>query len=153
MIALKGSERRIFGDMLNQQAAWLGVPAVHTVGSGSIKTDLPSARLTLLTYSLVAPRLLKHLSHVDRVQLACNMTPSTRVVGAGGAVLAELTQEQGEAFTLAQVHLSEQKPLPRGPQPKSTVPGPVYFISDAWLPALTRPVYRRGLQRIRKRSS
>jgi hypothetical protein len=81
------------------------------------------------------------------------MTPSTKVVGAGGEVLAELTQEQGEAFALAQVHLSDRKPSPRGPQPKSVVPGLVYFISDFWFPALTRPVYRRGLQRVRKRSS
>jgi predicted amidohydrolase len=150
LAAFKGSGREMFGPMLNRQTAWLGVPAVHTVGSGRIRTGVPSGRLTLLTYGLAAPRLLKHLPHADRVQLACNMTPSTKVVDASGEVLAELTQGQGEAFALAQVHLSDRKPSPREPQPKSVVPGPVYFMSDVWLPALTKPVYRRGLQRIRK---
>jgi hypothetical protein len=153
LVAFKESARETFGIMLNQQAAWLGVPAVHTVGSGSIKTNIPSGRLTTLTYGLTVPRLLKHLPHANRMQLVCNMTPSTKVVGAGGEVLAELMQEQGEAFALAQVHLSDRKPSPRGPQPKSVVSGPVYFVSDIWFPILTKPVYRRGLQRIRKRSS
>jgi predicted amidohydrolase len=150
LAAFKESARETFGTMLNQQTAWLGVPAVHTVGSGSIKTDIPNGRLTALTYGLAVPRLLKYLPHVDRAQLACNMTPSTKLVSAGGEVLAELTQERGEAFVLAEVHLSDQKPSPRGPQPKSIVPGPVYFISDVWLPALTVPVYRRCLRRISK---
>ena len=39
-------------------------------------------------------------------------------------------QEQGEAFTLAEVRLSDRKPSPRGPQPESVVPSPVYFVSD-----------------------
>jgi predicted amidohydrolase len=148
LAAFKESARETFGTMLNQQTAWLGVPAVHTVGSGSIRTNIPSGRLTALTYGLAVPRLLKHLPHANRAQLACNMTPSTKVVSAGGEVLAALTQEQGEALALAEVHLSDQKPSPRGPQPKSVVPGPVYFISDVWLPALTAPVYRRGLRRL-----
>jgi hypothetical protein len=81
------------------------------------------------------------------------MTPSTKVVDAGGEVLAELAQEQGEAFTLAEVQLSDRKPSPRGPQPKSVVPGPVYSLFDVWFPALTKPVYRRGLRRILKQLS
>jgi hypothetical protein len=153
LAAFKESGRETFGSMLNQQTAWLGVPAVHTVGCGRIRTDVPRGKLTLMAYSLVVPRLLKHLPHADRVQLACNMTPSTKVVSAAGEVLAELTQEQGEAFTLAEVHLSDRKPSPQGSQPRSTVVGPVYFISDVWFPALTKPIYRRGLQRIRKQPS
>jgi len=150
LVAFKENARETFGPMLNQQTAWLGVPAVHTVGCGSIRTDVPSGRLTLLPYALAVPRLCKHLHHADRVQLACDMTPSTKVVSADGEVLAELTQEQGEAFTLAEVHLSERKPSPRGSQPKSVVPGLVYSLFDVWFPALTKPVYRRGLRRISK---
>lgn len=150
LAAFKGIARETFGAMLNQQTAWLGVPTVHTVGSGNIRTDLPSGRLSMLTFGLAAPRLLKHLSHANRVQWACNMTPSTKAVSAGGEVLAELAQQQGEAFTLARVHLSERKPSPQGPQPKSVVPGLVYFLFDIWFPASTKSVYRRGLQRIQK---
>jgi predicted amidohydrolase len=148
LIAFRGSGRETFGSMLNRQTAWLSVPAVHTVGSGSIRTDLPNGRLTLLTYALTVPRLLKHLSHADRTQLACHMIPGTKVVSADGEVLAELTQERGEAFTQAEVHLSDRKLPPREPQPKSVVPGLVYFLFDVWFPTLTKPVYRRGLRRL-----
>jgi hypothetical protein len=150
LAAYKGNARRLFGDMISRQTAWLSVPAVNTVGSGRIRTDVPGGRLTLLTYALTAPWLLKHLPHADRVQMSCDLTPSTKVVDAGGKVLAELTQEQGEAFTLAEVQLADQKPSPQGPQPASVVPGLVYFVSDVWLPALTVSVYHRGLRRIQK---
>ena len=57
----KGSALDLFGDMINQQTAWLGAPAVNTVGCGRIETDIPNGRLSLLGYAVVAPWLLKYL--------------------------------------------------------------------------------------------
>ena len=60
--------------------------------------------------------------------------------------MSELTQGQGETFTIAEVTLADQIPSPRGSQPKSPLPWTSYFLSDTVLPALMLPVYRRGLR-------
>jgi len=150
MVALKGSGRRVFGDMLNQQAAWLGVPAVNTGGCGRIRTGIPNARLSLVSYSFAAPWLLKYTSQADRLELSCGFTQACKVVDVAGQVLAELSQEEGEAFTLAEVALADQKRVPQEPQPGPQVPRIAYFMADVWLTALARSTYRRGLRRILK---
>jgi predicted amidohydrolase len=148
MAALKRSGRRIFGDMLNQQTAWLGVPTVQTVGCGHIRTGVPNSRLSVLTYSLAAPWLLKYIPQADRMEISCDFVQGCKVVDAGGQVLDELTQEEGEAFALAEVALSDQKRVPREPQPGPLIPGIAYFMADVWLNSLARSTYRKGLRRI-----
>jgi hypothetical protein len=142
--SFKGTILHLFGDMINQQTAWLGVPAVHTVGCGHIRTGIPNGRLSLLMYALAAPWLLKYLPQANRLQISCDMMHKCKVVAASGEVLVELTKEDGEAFALARVRLAESKPSPQGPQPASLVPGPAYFLSDVLLPTITKSVYRRG---------
>jgi hypothetical protein len=134
--------------MLNQQAAWLGVPAVQTVGCGHIRTGVPNSRLSTLTYSLAAPWLLKYVPQADRMEISCGFVQGCKVVDAGGQVLTELSQEEGEAFTRAEVTLPDQKRVPQEPQPAPLTPKISYFVSDVWLVALSRPVYRKGLRRI-----
>jgi predicted amidohydrolase len=153
MAALKGSGHRVFGDMLNQQTAWLGVPAVSTVGCGRIRTSIPNGRLSVLSYSLVAPWLLKYVSQADRVEMSCGFTQGCKVVDADGQVLAELSQEEGEAYTLAEVTLSGQRRIPQEPQPVSLMPKVAYFIADVWLTSLVRSTYRRGVRRILRQPS
>ncbi len=58
---VKGDGRRIFGDMINQQTAWLRVPAVNTVGTGHILTKLPAERSTLLSFVGLASHLARYL--------------------------------------------------------------------------------------------
>ena len=147
MAALKRSGRRIFGDMLNQQTAWLGVPAVQTVGCGHIRTGVPNSRLSALAYSIAAPWLLKYVPQADRMEISCDFIQGCKVVDAGGRVLVELSQEEGEAFALAEVTLADKKPAPREPQPGPLVPGIAYFMADVWLTSLARSAYRRGLRR------
>jgi hypothetical protein len=146
MGAFRSSGRRVFGDMLNQQTAWLGVPAVNTVGCGRIRTGIPNARLSTLSYSLVTPWLLKYVPQADRVEMSCGFIQGCKVVDAGGRVLTELSQGEGEAFTTAKVTLSDQKPVPREPQPGPLVAGIAYFVADVWLTSLARSAYRRGLR-------
>ncbi|HEY71795.1 MAG TPA: carbon-nitrogen hydrolase family protein [Thermoflexia bacterium] len=147
MASMKGSARLVFGAMLNQQTAWLGVPAVNTVGCGRIKTAIPNGRASFLTFLSLAPWLIKYLPQADRMEMACDLTQGCKVVDAGGRVLAELTQEQGETFTSAEVTLADEKPRPRGQQPASLSPFLTYLSSDVLLPAITVPVYRKGLRR------
>jgi hypothetical protein len=147
MASLKDTGRLTFGDMLNQQTAWLGVPAVSTVGSGQVKTAVPNGRASLLSILPVAPRLARYLPQANQMQVSCDMVQGCKVVEASGQVLTELTQEQGEAFTMAEVALADEKPSPRGPQPASPLSGFVYLASDVLLPLVSVPVYRKGLRR------
>ena len=80
------------------------------------------------------------------MRLSCGMVPGCKVVDHQGRVLAELTQDEGETFTLAEVTLAAQKPFPQGPQPRSNLPWQAYFVGDILLPALAMPVYRNGLR-------
>jgi predicted amidohydrolase len=148
--SFKGSGVQLFGDMINQQTAWLGVPAVNTVGCGRVRLDIPNGRLVVLGVAFAVPRLFKYLPQADRLQMSCDMVHQCKVVDAGGEVLARLAEEDGEAFTLADVCLAESKPSPQGPQPASVVSGAIYFFSDVLLPTLTRSVYRKGRRRWRR---
>jgi hypothetical protein len=78
--------------------------------------------------------------------MSCDVVPGCKVVDAAGRRLAELGQEQGEGFALAEVSLAETRPVPVGPQPPSRVSLPAYLLSDGVLPALCRPDYRRGVR-------
>jgi len=150
MAALRGSGRRVFGDMIDQQSAWLGVPAVNTVASGHIQTAIPNGRVSLLVFLPAAPWLVKHLSQADKMRMSCGMVPGCKIVDNQGRVLAELTQDEGETFTIAEVTLAAEKPSPHSPQPRSALPWLAYFLGDILLPALTVPVYRNGLRRFQK---
>ena len=142
----KGTGLRLFGDMINQQTAWLGVPTVNTVGCGHIRTNIPKGRLSLLGYVFSAPWLLKYLPQADQLQMSCDMVHKCKVVDASGEVLTELTMKDGESFTLAKVYLAESRPSLQEPQPVSLLPNLVYFLSDVLLPTVVRPVYRKGLR-------
>ncbi len=148
--SMKGSAHLVFGDMLNQQTGWLGVPAVNTVGCGRIRTAIPNGRASFLTFLSLAPWLVRYLPQASQMEMACAMTPGCKVVDSNGRTLAELAQEQGESFTVAGVTLAEEKPHPRGPQPESPVPRLSYLSSDVLLPAFSVPVYRSGLRRSQK---
>ena len=145
--SIKGAGRLVFGDMINQQAAWLRVPAVNTVGSGHIQTDIPNGWSTFLAFLPAAPWLVRYLPQAGRMQMACDIVPGCKVVDAEGRVLAELTQEQGETFTLAEVVLADERPRPGRAQPACLASPLVYLVSDVLLPSVSIPVYRKGLRR------
>ncbi|MGD9316055.1 MAG: carbon-nitrogen hydrolase family protein [Anaerolineae bacterium] len=145
----KGGELHVFGELINQQTAWLGVPAVQAVGCGQIRTEIPKGRHLMLGNALTAPRLLKYLPGADRLQMVCNMVHECKVVDGSGKVLAGLAKEDGEAVALATVSLAEAKAKPQEPQPGSGLPKLAYWLSDVYLPALAKSVYRQGQRRWR----
>lgn len=143
---MRGAVSATFGEMLNQQAAWLGVPAVNTVGAGHIRTDIPQGTLSLLGLATTAPWLARYLPQADRLQMSCDMAPGCKIVDAAGRVVTELTVEQGESFAIGDVALADETPVPRGPQPAAPLPKLTYLVSDTLLPQITIPVYRNGLR-------
>ena len=148
LATLKDNARHVFGEMINQQTTWLQVPTVNTVGSGRITTRIPNGVSSLLALLPAAPWLVKYLPQANQMQMTCDLVQGCKVVAASGQVLAELTQEQGETFTTAEVTLADEKPRSQSAQPASPVPWLSYFVSDTVLPLLTTPVYRRGLRRV-----
>ena len=118
-----------------------------TVGCGHIQTPIPNGLATLLSFVAGAPRLIKYLPQANRMRMSCDFVQGCQIVSAGGQVLAALSQSQGETFAIAEVALAGVKPVPHEPQPPSSLPWMLYFISDVLLPAVTLPVYRRGLRR------
>jgi len=145
--SFKNSGPYVFGDMLNRQAAWLGVPLVNTVGCGHIETQVPNGVASLLSIIPAAPWLIKYLPQAHGMRLACDFVPGCKVVDASGQVLSELSQSDGEAFTTAEVMLADQLPQPQVQQPRSKLSPLLYLTSDTIMPLLSTPTYRRGLRR------
>jgi len=146
--SLKNTGRLLFGEMVNQQTAWLGVPAVQTVGSGHIQTAIPNGLLSLISYLPVAPKLIKYLPQGNSIQLACDFVQGCKIVDGKGNVQTELEQAQGETFAIAEVIVPDKKTEPDNPQPKSLLPGIAYLSSDIVLPLLMLPVYRQGVGQV-----
>ena len=153
MASIEDMGRAVFGDMINEQTAWLGVPAVNTVGTGQLRLKVLHGMVLTLCLLPQAPWLIRWLPQSDRLTMACDLVPGCKIVDATGQPLVELTQEQGEGFALAEVSLAEVRPTPGGPQPPSRVPLAAYVLSDGVLPAVCRSDYRRGLRRTRGRDA
>lgn len=142
----KGETHCVFGPMLAEQAAWLGVPVVSAGMSGRFQSAIPNGRAFLLSTLPLAPRLVTHLRHADGIMVESAMTPCCKIVDAQGRTRAEATQEQGETFIVAEVTLAGAKAAPRGPQPPSRIMALSYVLSDVLLPLLAISNYWRNVK-------
>lgn len=133
-----------FGDMINQQAAWLGVPVVHSIGCGHIQTDIPMGRRALMGFVFAAPWMLKYLPQANGLRMSCDLVNECKILDYRGEALTKLSEEDGESFTLTEVNLAKSKTTPQAPQPASLVPGSSYFLADVFIPATVKSVYRKG---------
>lgn len=154
MNSMKDAGTQFFGEMVNQQAKWLGVPAVNSGASGQVQTHIPKANALLRSFSLFAPHILKLLSKAEQLQMTCGMIPSCKVVDAGGNILAERMPSEGEGFVLSEVTLADSKSMPTHPQPnppldKMTARMAI-FNADLLIPAMVRSVYKNGLKKIKQ---
>ena len=154
MNSLKDTGKKFFGEMVNQQAKWLGVPAVNSGASGYVRTHIPKANALLRSFSLFAPHILKLLPKAEQLQMACDMIPSCKVVDADGNVLAERTPTEGEGFILSEVMLADSKSMPTHPQPNPPLDQMAFrmaiFSADVLTPAMMRSVYKNGLKKIKQ---
>jgi predicted amidohydrolase len=149
--ATKDTGKHVFTSMINEQAAWLGVPVVNTVGTGSITTDIPRSRALLLSSALMAPKLLRYVWRASPMQMTCAMLPGCKVIDARGMTVSELPPLPKDAYTIATVALVDQPPHPQGVQPASRLPASAYTTSDVLLPRLVQPLYHAALRGVRRR--
>jgi predicted amidohydrolase len=150
MASLKTAGQAVFGEGINRQAAWLKVPALHSVATGEINTKIPNGLAAVAGLIPFSPRMVRYLPQARELRMSCPMVPGCRVIGAGGEVLAELTPEQGESFVVTEVTLPAQKLFPAEAQPAMSVPRLIYLLSDILLPLSSIRGYNTGVRRVRQ---
>lgn len=154
MEALKDAGKLFFGDMVDQQAQWLGVPVVNSGACGTVKTPIPKANALLRMFALFAPHIQKLRSQASQMQMSCGMMPSCKVVDVNGNVVEERDPGEGEGFIMAEVSLGDSKSMPKGRQPKPPLSFINYQLSilnaDVTVPAMMRSVYKNGLKKLKK---
>jgi hypothetical protein len=146
--SMRGSELRVFMDTPAQQCAWLGVPFIGSTACGDVHTSLPNPVGSFLGYLPAAPWLVGYLPQARQMEVSTGLVEAARIFAADGRQLAELCNEQGETFALAEVALPTERPQPRGKQPKPPVPWVAYLVSDKFLTTVSLGTYaRRPLHR------
>ena len=152
--SMKDVGNRFFGEMVNEQAKWLGIPVVNSGASGCVQTHIPKAKALLRMFSLFAPRLIKLLPKAEQLQMSCDMISSCKVVDAGGSILARRLPTDGEGFVVSEVRLADSKSMPTGPQPHPPLDritaGMAILNSDVFVPTMMKSVYEDGLKKITK---
>ncbi len=139
-------EEYFSGIDMDEHAAWLGVPVIHTAGAGKFSTGMPLPSISLIALSSMQPGLWKHLDKADDVRIEAGYDKQTKVVDGTGTVVARVTVD-GDGFTLAELDLPDERPLPFEPQPAMRTPSVAYLMADTLGALLLPPIYRRGLRR------
>ncbi len=148
MASMKHEGRHVFGSLIGEQTAWLGVPALNSGACGQFRSTVPNSAPLVWGFSLFVPRLVKHFTHASHLNMACDVIPSCKIFDAQGTVIAERTQDEGEGLVMAEVVIADSKPVPRAHQPSAQLPYSVYFNADVLVPFLMKSVYRKGLKKI-----
>ena len=152
--SMKNVGKLFFGEMVNQQAKWLGVPVVNSGASGKVQTVIPNPSSLFKAMMLFAPRSIRSLSQSSPLEMSCEMISSCKVVDSKGDILAARASAAAEGFVLAEVRLSDSKSIPAGRQPKPPLSPMQYQFSrlnaDIMVPLMMRSVYKNGLKKIKK---
>jgi len=146
--------KKFFGEMVDQQAKWLGVPVVNSGASGQVHTRIPKAGALLRNFILFAPRVIKLLSHAEKLIMSCEMIPSCKIVDADGQVIAERKPTEGEGYVMAEVNIADSKSMPTQPQPNPPLEWMATQMSiinaDVVIPSLVKSIYKDGLKKLKK---
>lgn len=141
-LSMKDTGSQVFVQMLAEQTAWLGVPALYTSHCGQFRSSMPNASQSLALMTLTAPWLAKFVSIAHKMEMTCGMVSGSKILSADGQAQAEQALEAGESYVLGEITLAETHPQPKGPQPEERGGLASHLISDVALPAITIPTYR-----------
>lgn len=135
----------LFGQTIEQQCAWLGVPGISAICNGTLQTPIPKGKGAFFVYVLSSLKLAKYMREANDLEMVCQMYSACKVIGADGQVLAF---EEGieEKAVIAEISLPDQKPRPTKRQPKPIVRKSSYFLADFWFPLLTRSIYSHRMK-------
>jgi hypothetical protein len=135
-----------FGTDLNAQLKWLNVPGVNASATGTFNSALPRPRIAAAAMVALRPDLWRHIPKGEDVTMHATYYQQTKVVGAGGEVLAHFEGEEG--YVVAPVQLPDERPpTPQTAQPEMPYSNAAYFLIDVVGTALTERLYRDGIRR------
>jgi hypothetical protein len=136
------------GKDIEDHAAWLGVPVVHTTGAGTFRSTLPRAGLTSFVYLSGRPDLWRHLPKASEIIVETGFDKQAKVMDANGQVCARVMDE-GDGFALAEVPIADTQPKPNKAQPKMRDKAISYFLADHYIPAVLTGMYRKKVAKRR----
>ncbi len=146
--------KQFFGEMVNQQAKWLGIPAVNSGASGVVQTPIPKANSLIRSMVIFAPSMVKLLTKAGSLQLTCQMIPSCKIMDADGQVVAERNPTEGEGYIMAEVNIADLKSMPTRPQPNPPLEWMATQMSiinaDVVIPSLVKSIYKNGVKALKK---
>jgi len=142
----------VFDRMLAEQTAWLGISTVNAMGCGEITTPIPRPRDLLLAFLPFRLRMWKHLRQASSLRMTCSLLPGTKILAAGGQILAELSSDSAEGFAIAEVTLPDQTFISSKPQPPTPLPSIAGILFDQVIPGLMQGEYKHSRTRLNSNS-
>jgi predicted amidohydrolase len=149
MAGLGGLDRSaeiLFGEMIDEQACWLGVPVVDAGASGLVDTVLPRGSVAALPVLARTPSLVGAMLRGASMRMRGATVGACRVVDPRRGPTATLRTADGEAVAVGAVEVAASCPEPSAAQPATRLRRGAYVLSDRVLPPLMVPVYRRNLE-------
>lgn len=134
------------GADMDEHAAWMRVPIVHTAGAGYFRTHMPEALASLSAYLAARPDLWQRLPQAPDTVLEAGYDLQTKVIDGTGRVVARVLSP-GDGLTLAEVSLPDHRPQPQGKQPAMRTSPLAYLAVDTISAALATGTYRQGIRR------
>lgn len=131
----------LFGQTIEQQCSWLGVPVISAICNGTLQTPIPKGKGAFFVYILSAPKLFKYMSEANNLELISQMYSACKILNGDGQVIAFEPSSEEKAI-VAEINLPSQKPFPQKAQPKPVVRRSSYLLADFWFPLLTRSIYK-----------
>lgn len=139
-------EEHFPGRDMDEHAAWMRVPVIHTSGGGTFRSKLPLVSVALPFYLLARPDLWGRMSDAAQVTVETGVAHETKILDADGSVKARV-EAHGDGLALADVVLADTPPQPSTPQPQMRTAGLAYFFSDIFGTSLLIPYYRQRIRR------
>ena len=144
-LVYRGTEN-IFGALMRQQAAWLGVPLVATTTCGTFSSSLPRPKFSMAMLFAMRPDLWKYLPDAKKLRVECGYYNDSYIATANGQVLAQVPTDS-EGFVISEVTLADAPPQAKGQQPAFGLHPMIYSIDsvmDVFLGSTYRTHAKQG---------
>lgn len=126
---LHANEEHFPGIDMDEQAAWLGVPVVATVGAGKVHLKLPRPYFGATFFIALRPDLWSRFRQFKQMYLETGFDKQTKIIDKAGKVVSRV-EHDGDGFTLSDIDLHPTKSKPSKKQPKMRTSSIAYFVSD-----------------------
>ncbi|HRF95624.1 MAG TPA: carbon-nitrogen hydrolase family protein [Aggregatilineales bacterium] len=149
IIQLHADDNHFADTDIQDQTAWLGVPMLHSAGTGHFDSIMPRATLSVMGLLARLPRvLIKHIRHANKAVIGADFGDHSKIVDAQGNKVISVGKAGEDGYAIATIEVSSILPMPTTPQPKMKTSPFTFFIVDKVNAPLMRGKYRRALNRL-----